>query len=175
MPPRYKHTCPNCTYLGQSEEYDLYVCSRKNREIDSIIARFGNEGPDYISGLHYALSAQDFTLHTIDKARWTLAQALLRAIAKGYTVKKEDIFEKENKAIAVRVLTYEGTPEFVTTSLEESSIPLNGSKTLPNGCSINSTIVQVFTKCLFCSTLTINKTLICDLCTKHAESFVEDI
>jgi hypothetical protein len=52
-PPRFKHDCRDCTYLGRYEEYDLYHCL----EFDSrptVVARYGDEGPDYGSGMIFA-------------------------------------------------------------------------------------------------------------------------
>jgi hypothetical protein len=47
-PPRYNHDCDKCTYLGQYEEYDLYFCSKF---LPTVIARYGNDGPLYTSGM----------------------------------------------------------------------------------------------------------------------------
>lgn len=54
--PFYKHDCEHCTFLGKWREitngrvydYDLYHC---NSNYPTVIARFGNDGPDYQSGL----------------------------------------------------------------------------------------------------------------------------
>jgi len=48
-PPRFEHDCRCCTYLGQFGAHDLYSCNRHGR-IDTLIARYGNDGPDYVSG-----------------------------------------------------------------------------------------------------------------------------
>lgn len=55
-PPRYQHDCDKCTYLGQfedqeqSEIYDLYWCKNPQEPIlDSVIARYGNDGHEYRS------------------------------------------------------------------------------------------------------------------------------
>lgn len=49
-PPRYQHDCTACTYLGQVEEYDLYYCPQG--KVPTVIARFGDEGGDYISEMN---------------------------------------------------------------------------------------------------------------------------
>ncbi len=55
--PRYPHDCDHCIYLGQWEEYDLYVCKSRNKnpieDIDTtIIGRYGEAG-DYCSGIAF--------------------------------------------------------------------------------------------------------------------------
>ena len=44
LKPRYTHDCKTCVFIGQIMEYDLYICKT------TIIARYGNEGPEYSSG-----------------------------------------------------------------------------------------------------------------------------
>ncbi len=58
--PQYIHDCGRCIFLGayrdlSGVEYDLYVCKRSFSVSGSgtIIARFGNEGPHYTSGLPF--------------------------------------------------------------------------------------------------------------------------
>jgi hypothetical protein len=48
--PRYQHDCTACTYLGQYKEFDLYFCPQGGN-IPTVIARYGNDGPEYQSGL----------------------------------------------------------------------------------------------------------------------------
>jgi len=55
MKPRYLHDCSNCSFLGAYENYDLYVCARHGK-IDTLIARYGNDGGEYASGLDFALA-----------------------------------------------------------------------------------------------------------------------
>jgi hypothetical protein len=63
---RYIHDCKKCVFLGCYEEYDLYVhwddCEK------SVIARYGNDGSQYISGLSFVT------------CNLALAEALRRAI-----------------------------------------------------------------------------------------------
>jgi len=51
-PQRYTHDCDKCYYLGHYEKYDLYYCSKST--IPSVIARYGNEGWNYASGMIFA-------------------------------------------------------------------------------------------------------------------------
>ena len=55
---RYTHDCKLCVYLGQYGKYDMYFCeqrstSRYGRTVRSptLVARYSDYGPDYISGL----------------------------------------------------------------------------------------------------------------------------
>jgi len=47
--PRYKHGCSDCTFLGTRNEYDLYFCPQGT--LPTVIARYGNEGHEYKSGM----------------------------------------------------------------------------------------------------------------------------
>lgn len=52
MKPRYKHDCDFCTFLGPFNEFDLYFCEQKESlGIPTLIARYGDAGPAYTSGL----------------------------------------------------------------------------------------------------------------------------
>lgn len=53
MEPRYSHDCAGCVFLGISEEADLYYCDQGD-SLKTIIARYSDEGPDYISGIAFA-------------------------------------------------------------------------------------------------------------------------
>jgi len=53
--PRYAHDCHICTFLGVHENYDLYYCPQGG-ERPTIIARFGDDGPEYTSGMTFALN-----------------------------------------------------------------------------------------------------------------------
>jgi len=77
---RYSHDCSNCVSLGQFNQYDLYCCkcistSRYGRETSSVtlVARYSDYGPDYISDSTSRLSNSDAIL-----------EAKKRAIALGY-------------------------------------------------------------------------------------------
>jgi len=52
--PRYEHDCHACTFLGRRVdlhrgEVDLYHCYQLE-ELPTVIARYGDNGPDYTSG-----------------------------------------------------------------------------------------------------------------------------
>ena len=54
---RFKHDCNKCVYLGRFDQhklgkfyrYDLYWCASEHENLSSLIARFGNDSPDYRS------------------------------------------------------------------------------------------------------------------------------
>ncbi len=61
--PRYTHDCAapctsnssGCVYLGRWREFDLYACVWGDRGcVSTVIARYGNKGPDYNSGNIFA-------------------------------------------------------------------------------------------------------------------------
>lgn len=79
--PRYTHDCDHCTFLGtwfgKEHEgdkyfhyYDLYA-HHSSQAGNTIIARFGDDGPDYTSGLCFK---------NLNKA---LGEAYARAIKQG--------------------------------------------------------------------------------------------
>lgn len=52
--PQFQHDCKACIFLGRfvspdGVEHDLYSCP-KARPLPTLIARYGSEGPSYISG-----------------------------------------------------------------------------------------------------------------------------
>lgn len=48
--PRYIHDCDNCLFLGCSKEFDAYWCQDSTSIAGgSVIARYGSEGPQYLS------------------------------------------------------------------------------------------------------------------------------
>lgn len=50
--PVYKHDCHACVFLGRYHSHDLYIC-QPGEPVGTIIARHGNEGPDYGSGMEF--------------------------------------------------------------------------------------------------------------------------
>ena len=50
MKPRYQHTCSECRYLGEYNEYDLYYCPQSG-VFPTVLARYGNKGSEYTSGM----------------------------------------------------------------------------------------------------------------------------
>jgi hypothetical protein len=76
--PRYYHTCPRCQYLGMLKQYDLYFCDQlsvsrhgKRAVNPTVVARYSDSGPDYLSGLRDS-----------DMQHEALLEAKNRAIAK---------------------------------------------------------------------------------------------
>lgn len=60
---RWNHNCEACQYLGHfkvsmTERYDLYYCKQKFWG-PTLIARYGNESDEYISGLLFAYRDRD--------------------------------------------------------------------------------------------------------------------
>lgn len=81
--PQFQHDCNKCVFLGRHESHktqkplDLYVCAREG-VIDTVIARYGNDGPEYSSGLIFA------TRGIIPE----LVEALNRAKKRGFKVER---------------------------------------------------------------------------------------
>jgi hypothetical protein len=67
---KYPHDCKRCTSLGTFEtggvEYDLYFCNNGSWESPTVIARYGSEPNEYMSGLGHTEPA--------------LKEALVRAV-----------------------------------------------------------------------------------------------
>ena len=70
----FQHDCDRCVSLGtfshEGRDYDLYSCDQGSLG-NTVIARYGNEGSEYFSGLWFAESNP------------TLGEAKKRAIEKG--------------------------------------------------------------------------------------------
>jgi hypothetical protein len=80
---RYEHDCDNCVFLGQFENADLYVCAHNNI-IDTVVARFSDDGPDYLSGLTFAYAyGEDLSIEEDSDMKSTF-EAFKRAISIGY-------------------------------------------------------------------------------------------
>lgn len=85
--PRYLHDCDDCVFLGQFKEYDLYVHpdyeADTSRYIKTVIARYSDDEPEYLSGAIYAHA----TLKTVwlSKESFILYEAWLRAVRLGWT------------------------------------------------------------------------------------------
>jgi hypothetical protein len=47
--PQYTHDCDDCIFIGQHGKTDVYVCSGDSGREDSLIARSGNDDPEYSS------------------------------------------------------------------------------------------------------------------------------
>ena len=51
--PIFSHDCDCCTFLGTFKNHDLYHCFQGGIR-PTVIARYGNDGPDYTSGIVFA-------------------------------------------------------------------------------------------------------------------------
>lgn len=49
LKPRYQHDCLKCKLEGKFGLYDVYTCPGKDRDNDSLIARYGKKGHEYSS------------------------------------------------------------------------------------------------------------------------------
>jgi hypothetical protein len=57
LPPRHEHDCDRCVFLGQHEEFDLYVCPGE----PTLLARRSDEGSDYWSGSVRSADVERYT------------------------------------------------------------------------------------------------------------------
>ena len=89
----WTHDCSNCVSLGDfvvnNKLYDLYWCPTGGLGAPTVVARFGNEGWQYQSGIEMAKSGQ-FP---------ELAEAYRRGVAAGYSMTrtKAEVDESEVK------------------------------------------------------------------------------
>jgi hypothetical protein len=79
--PEFLHDCDTCVYLGkyvtEGEHFDLYYHpERRGSNMATIIARFGNEGAEYLSGLESGRSSNI-------PETYPLREAYRRAVARG--------------------------------------------------------------------------------------------
>jgi hypothetical protein len=56
---KYKHDCESCKFLGRyvatnGNAYDLYFCKQEFLGFPTVIARYGDEGHSYLSGIDFA-------------------------------------------------------------------------------------------------------------------------
>lgn len=89
--PRHTHDCEKCIFLGRSDDskegaqIDVYWCvSPSMRSLDSVIGRFGSDGPDYFSS-HPPEAMSDPSGYLDIAKRWylfALAKATLLGIYK---------------------------------------------------------------------------------------------
>jgi len=59
-PPAFEHDCDKCVYFGtynnwsKKEKFDMYFCNQGTNPLSAtVIARYGNEGHEYGSGLGF--------------------------------------------------------------------------------------------------------------------------
>lgn len=50
--PAFEHDCETCVFLGHHDGHDLYY--HPSMTMDTLIARYGDDGPDYRSGIVFA-------------------------------------------------------------------------------------------------------------------------
>lgn len=59
----FSHDCSTCVYLGEfvreKEYFDLYFCHQGSKNSPTLLARFSDAGPDYLSGLIFGKMDQD--------------------------------------------------------------------------------------------------------------------
>lgn len=74
--PRYFHDCEiaidgsGCIFLGQYEKYDLYAHYVEG-VVQTPIARYGNDGPEYASGNSFVGKIPAITeAHRLAKIQW---------------------------------------------------------------------------------------------------------
>jgi len=79
--PKFDHECESCLYLGRFLKHDLYACrdQQKTKTISTVLARYGNEDNEYISGLELAFLYGSLELNS--KSSSILFEALKRATA----------------------------------------------------------------------------------------------
>lgn len=75
---QWRHNCDACISLGECGKYDLYICLPSGSE-GSLIARYGNEAPEYSSHL-VSIVKRETTKTMSNHPLW---QALDRATKKG--------------------------------------------------------------------------------------------
>ncbi len=81
MKPKFEHNCSGCTHLDSDAEYDYYFCRQGGANMPTVIARYGNRGHEYCSGLHVAESLE--TLENVSHETG-LVRALHLAREKGF-------------------------------------------------------------------------------------------
>jgi hypothetical protein len=77
---KFQHECPSCTFLGHFNDHDLYCC--RGSALPTVLARYGNEPYEYISGIPSIDSVPELT------------EAIQRAVKQGlipkYKTKESD-------------------------------------------------------------------------------------
>ena len=53
LTPAFEHDCDECVFLGRYEDHDLYLCPQGG--MPTVVARWGNDGPEYTSGREVTL------------------------------------------------------------------------------------------------------------------------
>ena len=116
--PTYQHDCATCVFLGDYLDaghlYDLYVHNDYPASFKTVIARWGNEGAEYTSGLRSSLPV--------------LIEAEKRAREKGYldALPKEEVAsQQEDPQLSKQVETQANRLNDKTFSKEELQNKVN--------------------------------------------------
>ena len=64
--PRFRHDCEDCVFIGHYEGHDIYRCPQEGLPWPTIVARYGDDGPEYTSGKQVTVG--DLTLRLA--AQW---------------------------------------------------------------------------------------------------------
>lgn len=56
LEPRFTHDCKVCEFLGQVLDHDLYYCTSQGPRFPTLVARWGDDGPEYQSGRNVILT-----------------------------------------------------------------------------------------------------------------------
>lgn len=61
--PMFTHDCEQCVFLGHYNNHDLYYCGHPDVQqgIPTLIARWGNDGPEYSSGMAFVGTIPEIT------------------------------------------------------------------------------------------------------------------
>lgn len=73
----------------------------------------------------------------------------------------------------IRVLTYEGSEQFINTAFKNPAVPMNGSRPSYNGQITSVVVMAQSVPCTTCGLPTDNLTLICEKCTDHTRFLAE--
>lgn len=90
--------CEACHFLGHFngrwEDYDLYACVEKDGTLNTIIARYGPQGGDYLSGVVFGQK------DLLNGPPGPLGEALRLSLAAGYRLSALD--EESGREMAAR-------------------------------------------------------------------------
>jgi hypothetical protein len=107
--PKFEHDCEKCVFLGrwytnETDDYDFYWCDKLGLpNLASVIARYGNEGREYLSSHPPGAFADpnDYWLKSTDWYR----ELIRRALAKG-------LYTQEDLCRSLRPKPFEATDSF---------------------------------------------------------------
>ena len=78
--PRFAHDCDECELLGVFNDFDLYFCTKQ--PMPTVIARWGNTGPDYTSGIEIAKAVTCHSTSGSDLVALRVAYLIAKDIGK---------------------------------------------------------------------------------------------